>query len=183
MVFLPLPPPFFILKNVFGSCLRTLTVILVSKFFFLTALPVYTRAWGKRGCVVGGGWRGVEGGGSRGFCYVWWSEVNFKKQPESPNCQREIILTPGPLHQLWQLVIADCIVQQRHLSLSQTPATGLPHPSFNRWLFSYTIVSRKLSANEQVFCWCSNSSKFVTNNSDYITRLFYNWPCCLRQLK
>ena len=46
-----------------------------------------------------------------------------------------------------------------------------------------SIGSRKLSANEQFFCWCSNSSKFVTNNSDYIRRLFYNWPCCLRQLK
>ena len=42
---------------------------------------------------------------------------------------------------------------------------------------------RKLSANEQFFCWCSNSSKFVTNNSDYVRRLFYNWPWCLRQLK
>ena len=31
-------------------------------------------------------------------------------------------------------------------------------------IFSYTIRSRKLSANEQFFCWCSNSSKFVTNN-------------------
>ena len=49
---------------------------------------------------------------------------------------------------------------------------------------SYAIGSRKLSASEQFFCWCSNSSsKFVTNNSDYIRRLFYNRPCCLRQLK
>ena len=33
-------------------------------------------------------------------------------------------------------------------------------------VFSYAIGSRKLSANEQFFCccWCSNSSKFVTNN-------------------
>ena len=50
-------------------------------------------------------------------------------------------------------------------------------------MFSYTIGSRKLSGNEQFFlfvffvfvfcCWCSNSSKVVTNNSDYIRRLFY----------
>ena len=33
------------------------------------------------------------------------------------------------------------------------------------------------------FFWCSNRSKFVTNNSDYIRRLFYDWPCCLRQLR
>ena len=40
-------------------------------------------------------------------------------------------------------------------------------------VFSYAIGSRKLSANEQFFCWCSNSSKFVTSNSNYIRRLFY----------
>ena len=40
-------------------------------------------------------------------------------------------------------------------------------------VFSYAIGSRKLSANEQFFCWCSNSSKSVTNNSNYIRRLFY----------
>ena len=41
-------------------------------------------------------------------------------------------------------------------------------------VFSYAIGSRKLSANEQFFCWCSNNSKFVANNSDYIKCLFYN---------
>ena len=46
-------------------------------------------------------------------------------------------------------------------------------------VFSYAIGSRKLS----VFCWGSNSSRFDTNNSNYIRRLFYNWSCCLRQLK
>ena len=40
-------------------------------------------------------------------------------------------------------------------------------------VFSYAIGSRKLSANEQFFCWCSNSSKFVTDNSIYVRRLFY----------
>ena len=49
--------------------------------------------------------------------------------------------------------------------------------------FSYATRSTKQSANEQFFCWCSNSSKFVTNNSNYIRCLFYNWPCCLRQLR
>ena len=35
-------------------------------------------------------------------------------------------------------------------------------------VFSYAIGSRKLSANEQFFfCWCSNSSKFVTTNSKH----------------
>ena len=33
-------------------------------------------------------------------------------------------------------------------------------------VFSYAIGSRKLSANKQFFCWCSNSSTFITNNSN-----------------
>ena len=45
---------------------------------------------------------------------------------------------------------------------SQTPSTGLRHPSFKHCVFSYAIGSRKLSANEQFFCWCSNSSMFAT---------------------
>ena len=42
-------------------------------------------------------------------------------------------------------------------------------------IFSYAIGPRKLPANEQFFfvCVCSNRSKFVTNNSNYIRCLFY----------
>ena len=36
-------------------------------------------------------------------------------------------------------------------------------------VFSYAVGSRKLSANEQFFVG-AQSSKFVTNNSDYISR-------------
>ena len=39
-------------------------------------------------------------------------------------------------------------------------------------VFSYAIGPRKLSANEQFFCWCSNSSKFVTINTDYMRQCF-----------
>ena len=68
----------------------------------------------------------------------------------------------------------------RSVPWTQTPSTGLRHPSFNHCrIYGYAIGSRKLSANEQFFLFlfvfvCSDSSKFVTNNSDYITRLFYN---------
>ena len=41
-------------------------------------------------------------------------------------------------------------------------------------VFSYVTVSRKLSANEQGFLLLVLSGKFVTNNSDYIRRLFYS---------
>ena len=44
----------------------------------------------------------------------------------------------------------------------------------NAAVFGYAIGSRHMSANEQFFCWCSSSSKFVANNSNYIRRLFYN---------
>ena len=50
-------------------------------------------------------------------------------------------------------------------------------------VFSYAIGPRKLSAKEHVFCSCSISTKFVTNNSDYIRRLFHNGPCRLCRLK
>ena len=53
-------------------------------------------------------------------------------------------------------------------------------------VFSYAIGHRKLSANKHFFCWCSKSSKFVTNNSNYFRRLFhirclfYNWLILLK---
>ena len=56
----------------------------------------------------------------------------------------------------------------------QTPSIGLWHPSFYHCLFSYAIGSRKLLANEQFFCWCSNSSKFVTNNSNKTRCVIYS---------
>ena len=62
---------------------------------------------------------------------------------------------------------------------TQTPSTGLRHLPSTTAVFSYATGSRKLSANEQFFCWSSNSSKSVTNNSKYIRHLFHNWPCCL----
>ena len=76
------------------------------------------------------------------------------------------------------------VLKQTKQQRPHTPSIAFRHLAPN------AIGSRKLSANEQCFCWCSNSSKFVTNNSDYIGRLFrlyrtfvYNWPCRLRQLK
>ena len=37
-------------------------------------------------------------------------------------------------------------------------------------VFSYAIGPRKLPANEQLFfCWCSNSSKFVTTTGRVVT--------------
>ena len=61
----------------------------------------------------------------------------------------------------------------------QTPNTGLRHLSFNHCRHSV----QKTQLTSGFFGWCSNSSKFVTNNSDYIRRLFYNSSCYLRQLK
>ena len=50
-------------------------------------------------------------------------------------------------------------------------------------VFSYAMRSRNLSANEQFFCWCSNSSKFVTNNSDKTKRVIYSRQQSLHQHK
>jgi len=50
-------------------------------------------------------------------------------------------------------------------------------------VFSYAIGSRKLSANEQFFCWYSNSSKFVTNNLNKTRRVIYSRQQSLHQHK
>ena len=50
-------------------------------------------------------------------------------------------------------------------------------------IFSYAIGSRKLSANEQFFCCRSNSSKFVTNNSNKTRRVIYSHQQSLHQHK
>ena len=50
-------------------------------------------------------------------------------------------------------------------------------------VFSYAIGSRQLSAKEQVFCWCSNSSKLVTNNSNHARRVIYSRQQSLHQHK
>ena len=49
--------------------------------------------------------------------------------------------------------------------------------------FSYAIGSRKLSANEEFFCWSSDSSKFVTNNSDKTRCVIYSRQQSLHQHK
>ena len=66
----------------------------------------------------------------------------------------------------------------------QTPSTGLRHhvlPSTTA-VFSYAIGSKtELSANEQFsLCRCSNSSKFVTNNSNKTRRVIYSRQQSLR---
>ena len=50
-------------------------------------------------------------------------------------------------------------------------------------VFSYATGSRKLSANEQFFCWCSNNSKFVTNSSNKTWRVIYSRQQSLHQRK
>ena len=50
-------------------------------------------------------------------------------------------------------------------------------------VFSYAIGPRKLSANEQFFCWSSNSCKFVTNNSSKTRRVIYSRQQSLHQHK
>ena len=50
-------------------------------------------------------------------------------------------------------------------------------------VFSYAIRSRKLSANEQFFCWCSNGSMLVTNYSNKTKRVIYSRQESLHQHK
>ena len=48
-------------------------------------------------------------------------------------------------------------------------------------VFSYALGSRKLSANEQFFGWCSNSGMFLTNNSNKTRCIIYNHQQSLHQ--
>ena len=65
----------------------------------------------------------------------------------------------------------------------QTPSNGLRHHSSNycrNWL---RYPSPKTVSQQTVFRWCSNGSKFVTDDSNYIRRFVNNHPRCLRQHK
>ena len=91
-----------------------------------------------------------------------WSGVSERSAAEVPGGPQE----PRPHHgESWVRVKLQTLVYD---ILPSTTA-----------VFSYAIGSRKLSANERFCCccccwwwWCSDSSKCVTNNSDYISRLF-----------
>ena len=45
------------------------------------------------------------------------------------------------------------------------------------------LITPYVSENCQLtlFRWCSNGTKFATDNSNYIRHFFHNYPCCLRQ--
>ena len=114
--------------------------------------------------------------------------------PHNPHPPSTLSILPPRLSLHPSLSLSLCLsLSSQLLRLYQDDQATQQNTTIERWLltqlvswhfvFSYAIVSRKLSANEQFFCWCSDSSKFVTNNSDYIRRLFYKWPCCLRQLR
>ena len=86
--------------------------------------------------------------------------------------KRKFFFTRGgcvPCHYVgaWALRVASTV-----LSVPELQALVYDILRSTSAVFSYAIGSRKLSANEQF--WCSNSSTFVTNNLDYITRLFSN---------
>ena len=50
-------------------------------------------------------------------------------------------------------------------------------------VFSYAIGPWNLSAKEQFFVGAQTVVSLLQTTQDYIRRFFYNWPCCLRQLK
>ena len=74
----------------------------------------------------------------------------------------------------WAALLPQSARSTREESLPE--ARKLQEPVYNilpstTAVFSYAVGSRKLSANEQFFVG-AQSSKFVTNNSDYISRHF-----------
>ena len=75
------------------------------------------------------------------------------------------------IEKLW-LTTQTVITKAKTLITTQTPSTGLRHPSFNHCRIKLRHRVQKTVSKRAVFCWCSDSSKFVTYNSDYIRRFF-----------
>ena len=101
--------------------------------------------------VAGGGGEGGGGRGERGT-----EKPGAKLARVSPRCVATRVFSPRVSLKL-QALVYDIL-----------PSTTA--------VFSYAIGSRQLSSNEHFLffvCWCSNSSKFVTNNSDKTRRVIY----------
>ena len=126
------------------------------------------------------------------FCvYYLATSVKFKTKH-----QNQLVLPPMPfqiciglsLHVMQGIFFGSwpMCCGQKHTGLTHFPCSSMEHrtdisvmhtvyrlqalvydilPSTTA-LFSYAIGSRRLSANEQFFCWSSDSSKFITNNSN-----------------
>ena len=92
-----------------------------------------------------------------------------------------VLTTRSHRHLVWprQLIAPPAALRSTQPLQQETAACKLQAlvydilPS-NTALFSYAIGSIKLSANEQFFCWCSNSSMFVTDNSNKTRRAIYS---------
>ena len=65
--------------------------------------------------------------------------------------------------------------------LSQTPSTGLRHPSANHCHNLLRHRLPKIVSQRTPFRWCTYGSKFVTDSSNYIRRFFSNRARCLCQ--
>ena len=114
---------------------------------------------GARGGTGGGG------GGGQGLQLVQNNLITVTPAKEvieytaSPVCTR-----------ILRIVLATSTAVYRFLRPQALVYAILPSTTA---VFIYVVGSRKLSASEQFFCWCSNRSKFVTKDLDNIRRLFY----------
>ena len=75
------------------------------------------------------------------------SSGTLASRPISVHTTVDTDLCPWP----WMRTERKFVVSVHRESYTETPSTGLRHPSFNTAVFSYAIGSRKLSANEQFF--------------------------------
>ena len=123
---------------------------------------------------------------------TWWSF--FKgwelKSPSSVRPTLELFQRRD-CGNLWESVSGPSWAGGYHLKLTWTQlmmasklqALVYDIPPSTTAIFSYAIGSRKLSANEHFFCWCSNSSIFVINNSNKTRRVIYSRQQSLHQHK
>ena len=123
-----------------------------------------------------------------------WLTVSFGLTGRSAGTSYSQVSDPSfPLSLTCPTVSVD-VKHHAYLLTYSNLCYGIPHPKFQALVydilpsttavFSYAIGYRKLSAKEQFLVGAQTVViKFVTNNSAYIRRLFYNGPCCLRQLR
>ena len=129
----------------------------------------FTNSWSNSRVSM---WTGREDkNGGQGWCWYQWWNTNTESLCWLPQSTHSAECSPF------------CCKPRDAKVTEQTPTLVYDILPSTTGVFSYAIGSRKLSANEQFFCWCSNSSKFVTNNWNKTKRVIHSRQQSLHQHK
>ena len=134
------------------------------------------------------------------FCWNWKAATttrvgNFRLVPQASQKprSRNVHLQQGMLQLKLQPLVYDSLppttaVTDFAIGLGKLTANG--HFSINQSMFYFMSVRVEVILDpppppppQTVFHWCSNGSKCVPDNSNYVMHFFYNYPHCLNQPK